>query len=171
MCSFLYFCGIIHEMKKFFLRIRLLLFYTIIFITFTSCRTDSDDEKSDTGVFRTELSYSGDVQNWNESLQITAVTNAGEIVYLTGVNAEKTEKKSNTEYVFHLPESSPQKKGFQTTNNVKMIALDGNITALNQSANELTVSVKVYKDNILKFEYQFVFNKNSNIPYYSVNVM
>ncbi|MCJ8155097.1 hypothetical protein MKJ01_15115 [Chryseobacterium sp. SSA4.19] len=137
-----------------------------------SCN-DRDEEvagNSDFSTYKVEIKYSGDIQNWEERLSISTTVKSPVEPSLKGVVVSNSEKISDAEYRFLLPQNSPFDKNFETSPNIKSIAINGNITMKNSNAQQVTAVVKVYKNNELKFESPFVFNSSNTYPYYNINV-
>ncbi len=144
--------------------------HILIFIFFLSC-TDRDnvlDEQPRLGVYKIEMSYTGDIENWNNNLSISAFVDVNSIPTLTGDIIEKTEKISENKYTFFLPITKPKNAILETSNNVTEISINGLLTPLHSEADKIKVLAKVYKNNIYKDEFSFEFTKDSSYPYYNI---
>lgn len=153
-----------------------LLFLAIFVISalsnIISCSNRDEEiniDNNDSG-YSVEIKYVGDIQNWEEKLSVSMLVESKKIPLLTGVNVDSSQKISDTEYLFILPKNLPADKMFKTSPGVTGISLNGNITMKNSNAQQLAATVKVYKNNELKFESEFTFNSTHTYPYYNINV-
>ncbi|AZA84367.1 hypothetical protein C1637_05865 [Chryseobacterium lactis] len=150
----------------------LIILMAAISFTMTSCsgRDEDVNTKADDPVYKVEIKYTGDLQNWEEKLSVSTSFKDNVTPTITGVSIDSSQKISDTGYIFTLPVSSPSNKTFKTSSNVIGISINGNITKKNSNAGQLTATVKVYKNNAVKFESPFVFDSTNTYPYYNINV-
>ena len=155
-------------LKLLFLR---LIFCLSILSVLSSCVDRNNDLDEDaTKTYTIEMSYSGDLINWSDSLKISTIVNSNSIPTLSGSPIEKIEKISETQYNFILPTISPQNKTINTSDNIKEINISGLLIPINNDATDIEVLIKIYKNNIYSEQFSFQFTKNSPYRYYNLNV-
>lgn len=155
-------------MRKLFLIIQ---FYIVLL----SCSSREEEYKDDKGVYKVEIIYSGNIQNWNDEFSVTVAVDPGNIPMISGLDRaqiervyEKIDIEANEDtYKFVLPPDNLKNKTFITSKNVKGVRLSG-LVIPNTSADEIKVIVKAYKNGKLKGELPFKFDRNSVYPYYNV---
>nr|WP_315032512.1 hypothetical protein [uncultured Chryseobacterium sp.] len=157
--------------KKDFYLSFLVTLMSVVSLNITSCSgRDDDNTKTDDPVYRVEIKYTGDLQNWEEKLSVSTSVKANDTPTITGTAVDSSQKTSDTVYIFKLPANSPSDKEFKTSANVVGLSINGNVTMKNSNANAVTANVKIYKNNEVKFKSAFVFDANNTYPYYNINV-
>lgn len=150
------------------------LLFKIIFIFlfgfFVNCSNRDDDTNNDFANYSVEISYKGDIQNWKEDLNISTHVDSGVIPSVNGINTIKIEKNNDENYTFYFPIDYLKSKKIDTSKGIKEIKITGLLSPINGAAEEVTVFVKVYKNNLIKGEFSFPFNYNSSFKYYIINV-
>ncbi|MDR6516218.1 hypothetical protein [Chryseobacterium camelliae] len=155
---------------------RIAFYFLIVLLMTVSCTIVNcigrEDEPSDneSGSYRVELKYSGEHQKWTEKLTVSAIVKNNTVPTVSGIDVLSTKKVSDTEYVFEAQESLPMQKSFTTSANVKILSVSGEMHLNSTDPGEMTVDVKVYKNERLKFELPFIFKDAGSYPYYNVNV-
>ncbi|WP_294214696.1 hypothetical protein [uncultured Chryseobacterium sp.] len=155
---------------------RIAFYFLIVSLMTVSCTVFScigrEDEPSEneSGTYRVELKYSGEYQKWTEKLTVSAIVKKNTVPTVSGIDVLSTKKVSDTEYVFEAQENLPMQKSFTTSANVKILSVNGEMHLNNTDSGEMTVGIKVFKDDRLKFELPFIFKDAGSYPYYNVNV-
>ncbi len=155
---------------------RIAFYFLIVLLMTVSCTVFScigrEDEplENESGSYRVELKYSGEYQKWTEKLTVSAIVKKNTVPTVSGINVLSTKKVSDTEYVFEAQENLPMQKSFTTSANVKILSVNGEMHLNNTDSGEMTVGIKVFKDDRLKFELPFIFKDAGSYPHYNVNV-
>lgn len=155
---------------------RIAFYFLIVLLMTVSCTVFScigreyEPLENESGSYRVELKYSGEYQKWTEKLTVSAIVKKNTVPTVSGINVLSTKKVSDTEYVFEAQETLPMQKNFTTSANVKILSVNGEMHLNNTDPGEMTVGIKVFKDNRLKFELPFIFKDAGSYPHYNVNV-
>lgn len=161
-------------MKKIFLIIQFFVF-TFFFLFSCSFRDEGYNDNNTPSIYKVDIIYSGDIQNWNDELSVTVAVDPGNTPHIRGLNGaqiqrvyEKIDEEANEDtYKFALPLDNLKNKAFITSKNAKRIRLSGLVTP-NNNAAEISVIIKAYKNGRLIGEFSFKFDRNSVYPYYNV---
>jgi hypothetical protein len=146
-----------------------LIFLSFLFILFISCNNRDDDTNPNLDNYSVEISYIGDLQNWDEDLSISTKVNPDNVPSVNGINVMKLEKIDNENYTFYFPIESLKNKKINTSNGIKEIKISGQLSPTKKTAEEIKVFVKIYKNNIMKDQFYFPFNYNSSFKYYIIH--
>ncbi|WP_394675315.1 hypothetical protein [uncultured Chryseobacterium sp.] len=156
---------------------RRIAFYFLIIVLITVSYTivncigrEDEPSENESGTYRVELKYSGEYQKWTEKLTVSAIVKKNTVPTVSGIDVLSTKKVSDTEYVFEAQENLPMQKSFTTSANVKILSVNGEMHLNNTDSGEMTVGIKVFKDDRLKFELPFIFKDAGSYPHYNVNV-
>ncbi|WP_294271543.1 hypothetical protein [uncultured Chryseobacterium sp.] len=156
---------------------RRIAFYFLIIVLITVSYTivncigrEDEPSENESGTYRVELKYSGEYQKWTEKLTVSAIVKKNTVPTVSGIDVWSTKKVSDTEYVFEAQENLPMQKSFTTSANVKILSVNGEMHLNNTDSGEMTVGIKVFKDDRLKFELPFIFKDAGSYPHYNVNV-
>lgn len=150
-------------------KLKILTFFSFLFILFASCSNRDDDTNPNLDNYSVEISYTGDLQNWEENLNISTKVISGNVPSINGINAIKLEKIDNENYTFYFPIDYLKNKNLNTSNGIKEIKISGQLTPTKATAGEVKILVKVYKNNIIKDQFSFSFDYNSSFKYYIIN--
>ncbi|WP_294208111.1 hypothetical protein [uncultured Chryseobacterium sp.] len=155
---------------------RIAFYFLIILLITVSCTIvncigrEDEPSENESGTYRVELKYSGEYQKWTEKLTVSAIVRKNTVPTVSGIDVLSTKKVSDTEYVFEAQENLPMQKSFTTSANVKILSVNGEMHLNNTDSGEMTVGIKVFKDDRLKFELPFIFKDAGSYPHYNVNV-